>query len=76
MGTEFDSLWAEGFSSGDVDQLEGVMRLRTSVVQVRILSSPPNWACDVIEAMRVLEARPERGVGASPIMPTKFLMAM
>jgi len=25
--------------------------------------------------MRVLEARPERGVGASPIMPTKFLMA-
>lgn len=52
------------------------MRLRTSVVQVRILSSLPNWACDVIEAMRVLEARPERGVGASPTMPTKFLMAM
>ena len=66
---------AEGIFNGDVDQLEGVTGLRTPVVQVRILSSPPNWACDVIEAMRVLEARPGRGVGASPTMPTKFLTA-
>lgn len=32
------------------------------------------WACGVTEAAPVLEAGPERGEGASPSMPTKYVM--
>ena len=48
------------------------MRLRTSVVQVRILSSPPNWAYGVMAAAQDLGSCGVIRGGSSPSMPTNL----